>query len=631
MSKRKMTTYDKNKQESKKCSDQKDKDLSNSGGLDHCNVHIHIKNVDTINIYNCSASSKTKDEDEAPTQQTDYSDCIPFTEGHKPKQNLQTRLSKLYTNNKVPSVLAATFFHQARRFLAGLEAENELEEGAFAIFRKLPTSTHKILKCTLEKFDSDLCKSQLFSPEIEQLRDVPITTKKLTSLVAKELVKRASVYYFDDPDCIDSERPGLFRQRPTQPGDDDVGNPLIINISAINGLRTSQYFPPLSLGEYRTEEIQQVCTPEIQDGTSVLNCNPQTENCPGNNVDGVCLRVPEIQPGEAVLLQGYNYFSVDGKVLLTGKDPSTVVREVDAIVCGDITTGLTETINNIEHLIEDSRVKDQILFTVPVDLPAGLYGIKVIMPLNGNDHTSWQEEFIRVLSPNTTTYQVASEELKAVDETSPSYLGSDEVGIKILSTAITLDGEIGVISSNDFKFNDVDSGETREMNRVLFQQNNIASVVITIIGYEIDNDELYEKEVEFWTDAYIEVLKSNWSLISGEFGAAGFGGALALGASAGLATFIGGLITLGINLAVAIIGRADLIIEDTIALSALDLDALTNANFPAPEPTSYTSPGGINVTGEALTKNIQYTEKRKYVSDDEDSEYHITLRYNRVQ
>ncbi len=326
------------------------------------------------------------------------------------------------------------------------------------------------------------------------------------------------MYYFDDPDCFDTERPGLVRQH-TQI--DDVGSPLIINISAINGLRTNQYLPVLSLGEYRIEEIQQECTSEIQDGTSVvLNCNQQTENCPGNNVDGVCLRVLEVQPGEAVLLQGFNYFSVDGKVRFEGMAPSTIVREVDVIVCGDITTGLTETINSVERLIEDSRVKDQILFTVPGDLPAGIYSIKVIMPLNGNDHTS-REQFIRVRLPNTTTYQVSSEELKAVDETGYTNLGSDEVGIKILSTAITLDGEVGDLLSNNFKFNDVDSGEERDMSRVLFQQNNIAAAIIAIIGHEIDNDELYEKEVEAFYDAFVEVIQSNWAVISGELGSLG--------------------------------------------------------------------------------------------------------------
>ncbi len=610
-------------------SDEREQRYTSSAlGLGKCDVHIRIKHVDTINICNCAPGPKIQSPDEAADQQIDYSDCIPFVEGHKTKQNSQIQLGKFLANNKVPSVLAATFFHQARRFLQGLEPANELEVRAFAIFAKLPTSTLEILECALKKYDADPRRSQLFSPEIEQLRDVPITAKQLTSFVAEELVRRASVYYFDDPDCFDSERPGLFRQRTIN---DDVGSVLIISISAVNGLRTNGYSPALSLGEYRVEEIQQVCTPEIQGESVVMNCKPQTENCPGNSVDGVCLRVPEVQQGEAVLLQGTNYFSVDGKVRLTAKEPGTVERVVDALVCGDTETGLTEIINGTERLIEDSRVKDQILFTVPSDLPAGVYGINVIMPLDGVELSS-QQQFIRVLSPSTTTYQIASEELKAINETSPSWLGSDEVGIKILSTAITSDGELGEISTiPPFKFNDLDSGNTRDMSRVLFQQNNIASVVIAIIGHEIDNDKLYEKEVEAFEDAFVEVLKSNWAAISGALGSAGGAAALALGLSAGWVAAIGTALTLAINLLVAYFGRADLIIEDTIALSALDLEARTSVNFPAPEPTNYTSPGGIDVTTEALNNNIQYAEKREYVSDDEGSKYRITIHYNRVQ
>ena len=93
-----MTTFSKDnkeyQQEYKGWCFQKDKNSSNNSGVDHCNVHVHIKNVDTVNIYNCSALSKTKEEDKTSIQQTDYSDCIPYTEGHKTKQNLETRLSE---------------------------------------------------------------------------------------------------------------------------------------------------------------------------------------------------------------------------------------------------------------------------------------------------------------------------------------------------------------------------------------------------------------------------------------------------------------------------------------------------------------------------------------------------------
>jgi hypothetical protein len=600
-------------------------------GTGDCNVNIHIKHVDAINIYNCSPSSIAKQPDKAQAPETDYTDCIPFVEGHKPKQDYHTRINPLLKNNKVPSVLAATFFHQARRFLQGFEPANDLEEGTFAIFEDLPASTREILECVLDKYDTDRRKSGLFSPEIDQLGTDPLTVEQLASYLARELVQRASVYYFDDPNCFDSERPGLLRQAPSG-GGDDVGSPLIINISEVNGLRTNAYLPALSLGEYRTEEIQQVCTPEIQGESFVLNCEQQTDDCVGNSIEGVCLRVPEVMPGDAVLLQGFNYFSVDGRVRLTAQAPSTVMREVDALVCGDITTGLTETVDGVEHLILDSRVKDQILFTVPADLPEGVYGMTVIMPLNGAEIISSPQQFIRVLPPPSTTFQIASEELKAIDETSPSWPGSDEVGIKTFTTAITLDGELGPLSSNSFKFGDVDSGETRDMSRVLFQQDNIAGVVITIIGHEIDNDNLYEQEVDGLWDAFVELVTSSWNaLVASPLGGLGGTGiVLATGISGGWAPVIGGAITLSINGLAAFFGRADLIIEDTIALNALDLAARTSVNFPAPEPISYTTPGEIDVTTEAISKDVQYKEKREYESDNEGSKYHITLRYNRL-
>lgn len=81
---------------------------------------------------------------------------------------------------------------------------------------------------------------------------------------------------------------------------------------------------------------------------------------------------------------------------------------------------------------------------------------------------------------------------------------------------------------------------------------------------------------------------------------------------------------------VALWAPADLIIEDTIALSTLDLATLTNANFPAPPEVEFTTNGGIEVKVVPVNKDVQYRERREYHSDDEDSNYHITLRYNRL-
>jgi hypothetical protein len=384
------------------------------------------------------------------------------------------------------------------------------------------------------------------------------------------------------------------------------------------------------LGEYNQEEVQQICNPEIQGEGVVLNCQPQTQNCIGNQVDGACLAVPIVAPGDAVLLQGFNYFSIDAQIRLTAKAPSTVARRLDCHVCGDIETGLTEMVDGAERIIRDSRVKDQILFAIPMDLPEGDYSVKIVIPLEGEEIISAPDQFVRVLSSDTTTFQIASEELKAIKETSPGWLGSDEVGIKILVTTINLDGTIGDLASHPFRFGGVDSGNVRDMSKVLFNQAGAAGTVISILGHEIDNNNLYEKEITAFEDAFVEILQSNWNAISGALGSTGGLAALALGAGAGWAAAIGSAITLAVNLIVAYVGRADLIMEDTIALTALDLATRTSVNFPPPEPENYTSPGGIDVAIDTINKTVQLTEERVFTSDAESSKYRLTLRYNRV-
>ena len=77
---------------------------------------------------------------------------------------------------------------------------------------------------------------------------------------------------------------------------------------------------------------------------------------------------------------------------------------------------------------------------------------------------------------------------------------------------------------------------------------------------------------------------------------------------------------------------ADLIAEDVFVLSMGDLFMLTSGNFPSPPSQSYVTDQGIKVGVEAVEKGAtDYLERRKYRCDDEDSEYHVTLRYTREQ
>jgi hypothetical protein len=58
---------------------------------------------------------------------------------------------------------------------------------------------------------------------------------------------------------------------------------------------------------------------------------------------------------------------------------------------------------------------------------------------------------------------------------------------------------------------------------------------------------------------------------------------------------------------------------------------LTSVNFPLRLPSEHVTPQGIKVKVTPLEKiPHQYREKREYISDDEESGYEITLRYNRL-
>jgi len=71
--------------------------------------------------------------------------------------------------------------------------------------------------------------------------------------------------------------------------------------------------------------------------------------------------------------------------------------------------------------------------------------------------------------------------------------------------------------------------------------------------------------------------------------------------------------------------------EDQIGPTLLALTELTSADFSIPEASTHTTLGEITVNVTPLEKlPQQYRESREYVSDDEDSRYVLTLRFNRV-
>jgi hypothetical protein len=371
-------------------------------------------------------------------------------------------------------------------------------------------------------------------------------------------------------------------------------------------------------------------------------CEVQTTDCPGQNV-GVCLRVQEVEAGQAVLLEGMNFSSVDTKVRLTDVATFTIVREVDCQVCGDDETPRTEIVNGTEVLITDCRVHDRLTFRVPDDLPPGIYDIQVMVP-NVAAVPGWGDVLfsdgvraLTVVPPSTARFQIASETLHCRAETSPASFGSDEVGIRIMAVPLFPDltgGEAQLPNGGKpLRFGDVDSGETREMVHLLFaHQQPIAGAALSIIGFEVDGEEAFERQIDSFTDAYIEILKDELKLAAAGLAAIGGISKLsALGMKGLIAAAIAGAVVLAIDVFVALWAPADLIIEDSIGPTTPDLVQLTSVNFPLPEPSEHLSPQGIKVKVTPLDKiPQQYRERREFISDDEESRYEIVLRYNRL-
>ena len=172
------------------------------------------------------------------------------------------------------------------------------------------------------------------------------------------------------------------------------------------------------------------------------------------------------------------------------------------------------------------------------------------------------------------------------------------------------------------------------MDHLLFSHEQpIVGAALSIMGFEIDGEEAFEKQIDNFTDAFIEVLKDELAFVLDHLKETE--DIVKKLAEKGLTGAIAGAIALGVLLAidvfVALWAPADLIIEDALGPSALELVQLTSVNFPLPAPSEHITPQGIKVKVTPLDKiPQQYRERREYISDDEGSDYEIVLRYNRL-
>lgn len=614
------------------------------GGDACCEMTINLTSEGGVNIYNCppvmdggGSGPGTEAGDGCPPCPRAEGACIPVSPGSKHKNGLRNKLRPLIENSSAPSVLAATILQQSRRFLRGESPGNELEASVFSVLGNLPPELQDTLACAVETLDGlgTAERDSVFSSAILGV-DEPLSTTLIADHLAAELEKAAADAVFGTGGCT-TEAPGLPRPVfSVVNGGAFLG--FIPRTCRVNGLRTIHFIPHLGPGDYEPEEFEQVCTPRVENGQVEIDCEVQTEDCPGHRLigeGGGCLRVPDVRNGETVLLEGVNFFNIEATVRLQAKAPGTASAEVDAFVCGDQETPATEEADGEEAPINDCRVRDQLTFQIPEELPPGIYEVRVAVPNDtGVEDTPpifiSDEIFVRVVPPATSVFQVASEELRAEKETSPARFGSDEVGLRILSVPILANNTLGSMGTLDARFGDVDSGDTRSLSRVLIQRSGLTGVSIAIVGFEIDSERAFENQIDSFTEAYVDILKRVWDEIKEELGAAAAFIIEKYGVKGLIGVAIAAVVALAVIAVAALWAPADLIIEDHIGLSTVDLATLTNANFPIPPEEELTSTGGIDVKIVPVSKGVQYRERREYRSDEEDSEYHITFRYNRL-
>ena len=208
------------------------------------------------------------------------------------------------------------------------------------------------------------------------------------------------------------------------------------------------------------------------------------------------------------------------------------------------------------------------------------------------------------------------------------------MGLRLLAVPLLADLSVGAAQVSSRRFGDVDSGDTRNLGQLLFDQRQpIVAVALAVIGHEVDGEEAYAKQVTAVTDVFIDLVKEQAEFVKGALAAAGISpkDIAKLGTTGIVVVAIAIAIVLVIDLVIALWAPADLIIEDPTGYTLLDLVERTGAAFPLPPASAFRTEGDIDVEVKPLDKlPQQYREMRVYASDDEDSRYEITYRFNRV-
>jgi hypothetical protein len=126
------------------------------------------------------------------------------------------------------------------------------------------------------------------------------------------------------------------------------------------------------------------------------------------------------------------------------------------------------------------------------------------------------------------------------------------------------------------------------------------------MGFEIDGEDAFQNQIDSFTEAFIDILKDEIAFLKDHLKEVGevIEKLAEHGLAGAIAAAIAVAVVLAIDVFVALWAPADLIIEDAIGPTTLDLVELTSVNFPLPLPSEHVTPKPL------LAKRFETTKTR---------------------
>jgi hypothetical protein len=424
--------------------------------------------------------------------------------------------------------------------------------------------------------------------------------------------------------------------------------------------------------EFDLHEFSMICaasTDASNPSVVNVNCEDKITSIPGgfddcegggkyNYIEPItnkrrCLSIPMCVAGQGIALRGFNFTSLNCTVTIKKRGGDFPDIEAACDVMGD---------DNPSTKNASCDIRDHLTFTLPKSvrdgkndraIPPGLYTVEVHVPNETNFAPSpgpAPSEFvsntalINIIPPLDIPYQVWVERGNCYEETSG--MGDDEPWFRGYTATYLKDGNhsIATTSQDIFRQEDIESGDWIGFPPVNLFSGKFdvgGAVAIAIQGLEVDSEDAAEQQVTSFREAYELYFEQLITRLAG--GAAGGPFGYGLGVLIDTGKITASLVVGGLALAFiaaggvffAVWAPADPIAYDLLVFDAVSLFLLTTPGASLP-PQDAGTIGGITFStypkGFTLTSTVtaEYREERQYRSDDEESQYGLDFKINRL-